>query len=171
LVVRNVENGSVPIDCEDLLRELVLLDPGSAQPAAQFASPGASAAIVSQVATKISVQQTAWWATWDPRFDSGPLISKSGIEGTLPSPVSVSPPDTPWFPIHLDWEIQFIPSEKPLEDWDLGEIDYSPGTTPPAQGALTMRGRTHLTGGAGKVAALTIRKALEQAARGGGAAS
>jgi hypothetical protein len=171
LLVRNVENGSVPIECEDLLRELAVLDPGSAQPAAQFASPGASAAVVSQVATKISVQQTAWWATWDPRFDAGPLISKSGIEGTLPSPVAVSPPDTPWFPIHLDWEIQFVPSEKPLEDWELGEIDYSPNTAPPGQGAITMIGRTHLTGGAGKVAALTIRKALEQAARGGGAAS
>jgi hypothetical protein len=171
LLIRNVENGSVPVECEDLLRELVLLDPGSAQAAAQFASPGFGAATVAQVAIKISVQQTAWWATWDPRFDPGPLIAKSGIEGTLPSPVAISPPDTPWFPVHLDWEIQFIPSFKPLQDWDLGEIDYSPTTAPPSQGAITMSGRTHLTGGAGRVAALTIRKALEQAARGGGAVS
>jgi len=171
LLVRNIENGSVPVECEDLLRELVLLDPGSAYPAAQFASPGFGAAIVAQVATKISVQQTAWWASWDPRFDAGPLISKSGIEGPLPSPVAVSPPDTPWFPVHLDWEVEFIPSPKPLVNWDLGEIDYSPNAPPPDQGAITMSGRVHLTGGAGKVAALTIRKALEQAARAGGAGS
>jgi hypothetical protein len=179
LLIRNVENGSVPIECEDLLRELVLLDPGSATPAAQsLAVPGIDPALL---ATRLSVEQTAWWAAWDPRFDAGPLLAQSGIAGTLPSPIGISPPDAPWFPVHLDWEVQFVPSAKPLEDWNLGEIDYLPQTTPPTfaltgssddpNDSITLTGRVHLTGGAAKVAAQSIRKALDQAARAGGSTS
>jgi hypothetical protein len=181
LLTRNVENGSVPLECEDLLRELVLLDPGSAAPAAQsLAVPGVDPA---QVATRLAVEQTAWWAAWDPRFDAGPLLAKSGIAGTLPSPIGISPPDTPWFPVHLDWEVEFLPSAKPLQDWELDEIDYLPQTPPPAMGTsgtpndanapapIPLTGRVHLTGGAAKVAAQTVRKALDQAARSGGSTS
>ncbi len=185
LLTRNVENGSVPIECEDLLRELVLLDPGSATPAAQsLAIPSIDPA---QVATRLGVEQTAWWAAWDPRFDPGPLLAMSGIAGTLPSPIGISPPDTPWFPVHLDWEVEFIPSAKPLQEWALDEIDYLPQTPPPSGDAnestndqnpnpnaptpITLTGRAHLTGGAAKVAAQTIRTALDQAARAGGSAS
>ncbi|HEX3091720.1 MAG TPA: hypothetical protein VHW72_03795 [Candidatus Angelobacter sp.] len=171
LLLRGIENGSVPVECEELLRELVLLDPGSANSAAQVVARPGIPMTVADIATRFAVEQTAWWASWDPRFDPGPLLSKSLIEGTLPSPVAISPPDTPWFPVHLDWEVQFIPSEKPLEDWELGEIDYSPVSMPASQDPVTLSGRVHLTGGAGKVAALTIKKALEQAARAGGASS
>jgi hypothetical protein len=181
LLTRNVENGSVPLECEDLLRELVLLDPGSATPAAQ--SLAIAGVDPTQVATRLAVEQTAWWAAWDPRFDAGPLLAKSGIAGTLPSPIGISPPDTPWFPVHLDWAVQFLPSAKPLHEWNLGEIDYAPQTASPATGTngdannpnapapVSLTGRVHLTGGAAKVAAQTIRKALDQAARAGGAAS
>lgn len=210
---RSVENGSVPHECEDLLRELVILDPSAAvnlaqsalTPVAPFrlsavarnaeapvsaAAPAPTPAQINAVAKNFVVEQTAWWATRDPRFDHGPLVANSGIAGTLPSPIAVTPPIKPWNPIHLDWQIEYIPSTNGVADWTLGEIDYStdPKLAPPAPdpnqqtdpngqptpqppGSLTLSGRAHLTGGAAATAAASLRIALSQAQSAGGAAN
>jgi hypothetical protein len=210
---RSVENGSVPLECEDLLREVVILDPSAAVNLAQAAltpvqpfrlsasarnaeAPFASAAPaptpgqINALAKNYVVEQTAWWATRDPRFDHGPLVANSGISGTLPSPIAVTPPVRPWNPIHLDWQIEYIPSTNGVADWSLGEIDYStdPRLAPPAPdptqktgpngepivqppGSLTLSGRAHLTGGAAATAAASLRIALSQAQSAGSAAN
>ncbi|HEY1986685.1 MAG TPA: hypothetical protein VGG85_14815 [Terracidiphilus sp.] len=211
---RSVENGSVPPECEDLLRETILLDPSAAVNLAQSAliaptpfrisatasaapAPAApvaaapTAAQINAVAKNFVVEQTAWWATRDPRFDHGPLVAISGIVGTLPSPIAVTPPVRPWNPIHLDWEIEYIPSTNGVKDWTLGEVDYStdptiappapdpgnqpgPNGQPPAQqppGSLILNGRAHLTGGAAATAAASLRQAMNQAQSAGGAGS
>ena len=102
--------------------------------AAPVATTAPPAAQLSAVARNFTVEQTAWWATRDPRFDHGPLIAQSGITGTLPSPIAITPPVQPWNPIHLDWEIEYIPSTNAVADWTLGEIDYTtdPTIAPPA---------------------------------------
>ena len=87
--------------------------------------PRPRSAQIKQVARNFMVEQTAWWATRDPRYDHGQLIAHSGISGTLPSPIAVTPPHQPWNPIHLDWQIEYIPSTNGVADWTLGEIDYS----------------------------------------------
>ena len=209
---RSVENGSVPVECEDLLREVVILDPSaavnlaqaaltpvqpfrgvanarSASPAPrQSATPQPTAAQINALAKNYVIEQTAWWATRDPRFDHGPLVANSGITGTLPSPIAVTPPVRPWNPIHLDWEIEYIPSTNGVADWSLGEIDYAtdpklaPATPDPTQktgpngepitqpaGSLILSGRAHLTGGAAATAAASLRTALSQAQSSGGA--
>ena len=218
---RGVENGSVPPECEALLREIVALDPSAAVSLAQAAltpalpfripsaavtagptqnqtagsnSPAAAAptaAQINQVASNLVVEQTAWWATRDPRFDHAPLIALSGIVGTLPAALAVSPPVKPWNPIHLDWQIEYIPSTNGVKDWSLGEIDLSTDsttapaapdpTTPqqpgpngqPAQGnppgSFVLSGRAHLTGGAAATAAASLRQAMSQAQAAGGA--
>lgn len=82
-----VGNGSVPLECEGLLRETVLLDNGSAATIA--ASVAASTAGTFDVATAklcASVEQTAWYALRDPHIDAAPLLAQSGIAGTLPAP-------------------------------------------------------------------------------------
>ena len=211
---RGIENGSVPPECEDLLRETILLDPSAAvnlaqaaltpsspfrvssasqkvaaAPTPQAASP--SSVQINQVAKNFVVEQTAWWATRDPRFDHAPLIAQSGIVGTLPSAIAVSPPVKPWNPIHLDWQIQYIPSTNGTSDWLLGEIDYTtdPTIAPPAPdptkapqpgpngqppagnppGSFVLSGRAHLTGGAAATAAASLRQAMTQAQAAGGA--
>jgi len=208
VLARGIENGSVPPECEDLLRETVLLDPSAAvnlahaalTPSAPFRASSASlipgqiaqatapsAAEVNLVAQNMAVEQTAWWATRDPRFDHAPLAAQSGIAGTLPSPIAVSPPVRPWNPIHLDWRIEYIPSANGQKDWTLGEIDYTtdpslapaapvPGSTdangspiPDPQGSLILSGRCHLTGGAASTAAASLRQAINQALAAGGA--
>jgi hypothetical protein len=171
---RGVENGSVPPECEDLLRETVLLDPGAAVVLAQT-SQGlkASSSLVSQVAQNFTVEQTVWWATRDPNFDHAPLIALSGIAGTLPAAMAVSPPVKPWNPLHLDWSLQYIPSTNSVKDWSLGEIDYTPNsdTLPPmtdTQAGILLQGRAHLTGGSAATAAASLRRAMDQALAAGG---
>ncbi|UWZ84400.1 hypothetical protein [Occallatibacter riparius] len=209
---RGVENGSIPPECEDLLRECILLDPSAAvhlaesalNPVAPFrgsattrnappfaaeARTAPSTATINQVARSLMVEQTAWWATRDPRYDHSQLIALSGISGTLPSPIAITPPVRPWNPIHLDWQIEYIPSTHAVADWSLGEIDYStdpkaapatpdPGpiqvpanVTPDSQpaGSFTLAGRAHLTGGAATTAAASLRQAISQAQAAGGA--
>ncbi|MGA8043258.1 MAG: hypothetical protein WCA37_10675, partial [Terracidiphilus sp.] len=210
---RGVENGSIPPECEDLLRETILLDPAASyslasaalNPAPLFrassnvAAPGAAAPqaapiqVVNQVAANLSVEQTAWWATRDPRFDHGPLMATSGFVGTLPAPHAIAPPVSPWEPRHLDWEIEYIPSTSGISDWSLGEIDFTsdpkvapsvplpdpaslsgitqgkPVATTPA-GSYVFVGRAHLTGSAGAAAAASLRQAMSQAQAAGGAA-
>ena len=163
---RGVENGSVPHECEDILTEVVLIDPGTAAVAAQAA--GTAPANQQAVATNFMVEQTAWWATRDPRFDAGPLVARSGIRGTLPSPIAVSLPVRPWTPIHLDWKIEYVPSPGGLADWPLDEIDFiaqqPPPATGPNDGGITLSGRAHLTAGVASTAAQGVKTALQQAA-------
>jgi hypothetical protein len=186
LLERGVENGSVPPECEDLLRETVLFDPGASVAAAQAATftpsrvgtvaVGRAAAIAPTdlaLARNFTVEQTVWWATRDPRVDPGPLIARSGIAGMLPSPIAVTPPVRPWTPIHLDWRIQFIPSANGAGDWTLDETDFDPGeqklpSPEDTQSGTILSGRAHLTGGAASTIAQGIRTALAQAASASG---
>ncbi len=171
---RGVENGSVPPECEDLLRETVLLDPGAAVVLAQASQgPKAASTLTTQVARNFAVEQTVWWATRDPNFDHAPLVAMSGIAGTLPAALAVSPPVKPWNPLHLDWSLEYIPSINSVKDWSLGEIDYAPNTAnlPIANGGSTpiqLQGRAHLTGGAAATAAASLRRAMDQALAAGG---
>jgi hypothetical protein len=172
LLLRGVENGSVPPECEDLLRETVLHDPGTAVHAAR-ASTSLQGAQLLQQAQNFMVEQTAWWATRDPRVDHAPLITKSGIAGMLPSAIAVSPPVHPWTPLHLEWKVQYIPSPNGVDDWSLQEIDFhSNDKALPATGDTTsgiiLSGRALLTGGVAANVASTVRNALKQAASAAG---
>lgn len=178
LLGSRVSNGSVPPECNDLLNELALLDPGSATFAARVGSRGKKRLTTKQVdqaARTYAVEQTAWWATWDPRRDSAPLAARSGYSGTLPCGLAVSAPFKPWVPLHLDWEIEYVPSAD-VANWQLGEVDFdAKPDTIPAAGAIpagtVLRGRALLTGGAAQTAAAALRQTLERAASVGGSAA
>ena len=175
LLERGAENGSIPPECEDLLREAVLLDPGASVPAAQI-STGLSGAKLLAQAQNVAVEQTAWWATRDPRTDAAPLVAKSGYTGMIPSPIAVNPPTIPWSPLHLDWEVQYIPSAHDSNDWNLDETDYHPkAANLPAANDLAsgfiLTGRVLLTGGAAATIASSVRVVLKQASQAAGSGS
>lgn len=186
LLLGGLQNGSIPPECEDLLCETVLHDPGSAAVAAQQskwmstsrfgAAASPAAASVTDVAKNFAVEQTAWWATRDPRVDHGPLLANSGFAGTLPSPVAVAMPRQPWTPIHLDWEVQYVPSKNGIADWSLDENDFVPDATKLPSGddiaqGITLKGRAHLTAGIADTVASSVRRALTQAALSAGSGS
>ncbi|HEY3626485.1 MAG TPA: hypothetical protein VGL00_09375 [Terracidiphilus sp.] len=189
LLLGGLQNGSIPPECEDLLRETVLHDPGSAAVAAQqsrwmssnqFGSGNVAAAAaapsVMDVARNFAVEQTAWWATRDPRVDHGPLLANSGYRGTLPSSMSVAMPRQPWTPLHLDWEVQYVPSQNGIADWPLDENDFlpDPAKIPSTDGVargVTLKGRAHLTAGIADTVASSVRQAMSQAALSAGSGS
>lgn len=168
LLERGIENGSVPPECEDLLRELTVLDPGTALVAARAsAGPKAAAPVIQALAQNFAVEQTAWHATRDPRVDHGPLLSLSGIGGRLPSPIAISLPVHPWNPLRLDWRIEYLPSAGGVDDWQLDEIDYQIKTLQPGS-AIIFENSCLLTQASNTIVAASIRKAVEQAASAGG---
>ena len=188
LLLGGLQNGSIPPECEDLLRETVLHDPGSAAVAAQQSRwmssnqfnasnvAAVAAPSIMEVTKNFVVEQTAWWATRDPRVDHGPLLANSGYKGTLPSPIAVAMPRQPWTPLHLDWEVQYVPSKNGIADWSLDENDFIPDTTKlpstddVAQG-VTLKGRAHLTAGIADTVAASVRQTMKQAALSAGSGS
>ncbi len=180
LLTRGVENGAVPPECDALLSETVLLDPGSAVAAAVA---GRTSAPTNRVEA-VLVEQTVWWALRNPAIDPAPIVSRSGYTGHLPSPIAITPPQRPWVPLHLDWEVEVDPDA--IGDWALDEIDFVPATatttgtqstgtqstgtqsSPPAQPPRVLRGRSLLTAGIASTAAAAARKALTDASRAGG---
>jgi hypothetical protein len=174
---RGVENGSVPPECEEILGEVAMLDPGSSAPIVQSATRGiaVAAAAVSQEVRRVMTEQTVWWAMRDPRIDHGPILAKSSLGGLLPSPVAVTPPVHPWSPLHLEWRVEFIPSPGGKSDWTLGEVDYNESVPqlPPQQGVpgtMVIEGRAALNHGANTALATAVRRALDQVAKAGGSA-
>lgn len=172
-----VGNGSVPPECDELLQELAVLDPGSSTFGARAGVRGDARLTTDQVkqaARAYTVEQTVWWASRDPKRDLAPLAAKSGIAGWLPCPIAVAPPARPWVPLHLDWEVEYVPHDP--ASWSLGEIDFDTAAdSVPAPDALpagqVMRGRALLSAGAAQAAADTVRKAIERAQKSGGSVS
>ena len=179
-LVRGVENGSVPVECEALLAETALLDPGSGPAiAAAYAASGQSAggaSAQSAALQNITAEQTAWWSLRDPQADHAGVLARSGFAGTLPAPFSVSPPAGPWTPLHLEWQASFLPSPATPNDtdeagdvagWALGEIDYDLAgkNGQPAGDAVPLSGRAPLTGGAAQALSTAVSNAISQAAR------
>jgi hypothetical protein len=172
---RGVENGSVPPECEELLGEATLLDPGSSAHVVQSGTRGLTAQNAALQTTHVMTEQTAWWSLRDPRVDHGPLLSKVSFTGMLPAPIAVTPPVHPWSPVHLEWRIQFIPSAGGAADWQLGEIDFNESVPklPPSVNplnTLTLEGRSPLTSGASATLAAAVRQSLSQIANSGGMA-
>jgi hypothetical protein len=172
---RGVENGSVPPECDEILGEAAILDPGASAPIVNSASksvPIPAAQLAAQV-QNVMVDQTAWLVTRDPRIDRAPVVSRSAYTGILPSPISIGLPNIPWNPVHLDWSIQFIPSAGGINDWHLGESDYDeslpklPSAQPP--NPITLQGRAPLHDGAADIAAKAVQQALDQMSRVAGA--
>jgi hypothetical protein len=179
LLERRVSNGSVPIECDDLLRETVLLDPGSSTAAVtrmrgRDAGAGDDRNRTLRLASNWGVEQTAWWVTNDPRIDPGPVLTHSGVTGTLPAPIAITPRSHPWNPLHIDWRVEFTPSATGVSEWALGELDFEPAAAgavaaATAPGPMVIEGRALVTPGAARTLADAARAAIEAGAKTGGA--
>lgn len=141
-VLPDWEIPGTPPEVHALLEEAASLDPGSAPDleAGQEPSPVAAA-------------RAAWWTSWEPDAGDGdppPFV----VTGVPPSPVAVTPPTRPWTPLHLDWELHWLPSPRGAKDWGLGEVDYELPESGPALGEhQTFTGRAPLTPGGADVLA------------------
>ncbi len=177
ILAGGVANGSVPPECDDLLNEIAVLDPGSATFAARASARAVArlpAEQVTRAARTYGVEQTVWWASRDFRRDLAPLAARSGFDGVLPCAIAVSPPLRPWVPLHLDWDVEYVAHDP--ANWKLGEIDFDAAvdTIPAADrmpAGVALKGRALLTGGAAQTAAAAVRQTLARAQQAGGSAS
>jgi hypothetical protein len=162
-----VDSGSVPAECQGLLGETALLDPGAAPAIVAAVGSRVPAAATTAARRNVTVEQTAWYALRDPRIDHGPLLAHSGITGMLPAPFAIAPVTRPWTPLHLDWSMEYIASPQGIADWQLGEVDFTlhPNAAIPGAGSgIVLAGRSTMTGGASATLASAVRNALVQAA-------
>jgi hypothetical protein len=177
LLARRLTRAGLPVECDDLLAEIVLLDPGSARPAAQLVLPPVASNDpgIDELAGTFLVEQTVWWVLRDPSVDASAIERYSGLHGTLPSPLAVTPPSSPWTPRHLDWEVEVFRSPRGLDDWTLGELDFDlddPAGAPATPGTgTTIRARSLLTGKVAETAAAAGREAIRVAQLAGGEAA
>jgi hypothetical protein len=180
-----INSGGIPPECDDLLAECALFDPGGAAMVAAAAQrqnsyynsavariQGLPAAPPPNVATStlvrnVMVEQTAWWVIRDPRIDPGPVVANTAFVGVLPAPISVSLPVFPWHPVHLDWTVEYIPDPGGFGDWQLGEIDYTTSAAPSGT-PITFSGRAPVTAAATAIMADAVRTARDQLQRMGG---
>ncbi|MCP3887530.1 MAG: hypothetical protein GY702_01495 [Desulfobulbaceae bacterium] len=135
----------VPAVAADLLIELASLDPGSAPDLAS--TPAADVSPVARL-------RAAWWESFAAGAVEASSIPDALITGILPSPLAIAPPERPWSPMHLDWEVSYLPSTHGTHDWDLGESDYElkqPPEVPDESGAVSLSGRTMLSATAAKL--------------------
>ena len=150
------------------MRETVLLDPGSARAAALHVVPEPAEEIV----MAFMVEQTVWWALRDPLVDASALLAHSGLGGTLPSPLAVTPPAIAWAPRHLDWTVEVFPSPGGADRLDAGrDRPRAPRPAGPRRAApgsgRTISGRSLLTGGVAQAAAAAGRQAIDVGALAG----
>jgi hypothetical protein len=173
ILAAGVTNGSVPVECQALLAETALLDPGSAPAIVAVAGAAVPAAAAAAARGNVAVEQTAWYALRDPRVDHGPLLAQSGIAGMLPAPFAIAPAARPWTPLHLDWSVEYLASPHGIADWQLGEIDFTlqaGAAIPQAGSGILLSGQSTVTGGASATLAAAVRNAVTQAAAVGGTA-
>jgi hypothetical protein len=72
----------------------------------------------------VAAARARWWATFDPTQPAPDALDGAAIQGSLPSPVGVTPPTRPWSPLHVEWSASYLPSPRGAHDWILGEVDY-----------------------------------------------
>jgi hypothetical protein len=163
-----IANPDIPPECLELLAELALLDPGSSPVLTQALAPGRTPTpVTASLRRRIEVEQTAWWAMRDTRVDPSGLVTLSGLTGTLPSPIAVTPARRPWTPVHLEWRVEYGHAPRAPRGWRLGDVDFEP-ETPEPDAPLVLEGRTLVTPAAAHLAGSAARRAYRQALRIGG---
>lgn len=153
-----LDHGGLPPECAQLLGELALLDPGGGALVTTVAR--ARAPRIQDVGLRVEVEQTAWWALRRSDVAGSEILARSGLRGVLPSPIALRPPQRPWVPLHLDWELEYRPA--PASAWTLGETEFVPPAVTTTVSDV-FRGRVLLSAGASNALSLSMKEVLRQA--------
>lgn len=119
----------VPPEVADLCVEAYLLDTENSAALAATAGPLVGDSDTTTLAQTIATQQTLVWNTAsDPALDLQTLADAAGLNGTIPSLLSVAYWESPWTPLFLDWQVTWYPSgansAANLAAWDFDAIDF-----------------------------------------------
>ena len=184
----DLRSGQLPIEVGHLYAEAVLLDQTNAplmadvmlgqkqrgeidkmiQGASHLQNVQVQAITRESAELKAQVEQTLLWNRYvDPVVDSQALAAVSGLEGKPPVPFALAAWQRPWTPLHLDWEVEWIPTAGLERGWTLGENDFKPRQSAEDAAAESaagqpISGRTLLTPAVAEVLADTLTKFLEE---------
>jgi len=137
----DVLTGQVPVEASDIFHEALLLDEENAQIAANHIMGKqdngelsrefpAKKYQINELNENLLINSFRVQATMLNNIYINPYMcvqtaaSFSGIEGRMPLPFAVKPWCRPWIPLHMDWEVEWLPSDSREADWQLGEFDY-----------------------------------------------
>ena len=172
-----LKNANMPAEIATLFDELLLLDEGNADVAAQSYArqrPAFSSNegrelerltdkdFASRYQVQIGISKNAYL---DPNLAVDGLRNYAAWSGELirtSPPYSIKPWRQPWTPIHFDWEVEWFPTKNRTKDWRLGEHDYDAKMDESVEGEnpFTYSGTSLLTPAASKVTAGQIEKLL-----------
>jgi len=128
-----------------LLEELASLDPASA--------PDLDAATANSTSPVAQVR-ARWWNSFAAGEVETPALKDAAIKGILPSPLAIAQPERPWTPLHLDWQLSYLPSAHGAHDWELVDSDYElpkPARVPAEDSAISYSGRSSLSATAARM--------------------
>jgi hypothetical protein len=142
-----------PADAWPLLVETAALDPSSA--------PDLAAATPAQPSPDAAAR-AAWLAD--------PTVLPSALAGTLPTPVGILGPVRPWTPMHVEWQLDWMPATDGIHAFTLGSVDFEtpdPDALPATEAAQPLQGRSLLTASPARIAAGGTTSALALLRRAG----
>jgi hypothetical protein len=147
-LVAPLENGGLPPECDDLLRELALDDVTQLEQTAAFAAQARSLPLEA-VTARLRAEHALRWDTAAPLAGKDALAPASLWAGSQPSPVATTYWRQPWDPLFLEWELALSVDDE-MDRWQLADVDLdvAAGATP-APGAdvapIVAQGRVLLT--------------------------
>lgn len=145
MATSRLQSGQIPPETHALFNEALLLDLDNASIASQhILGLQSSGALKTQypsqqhkldtLTTESITQRYQVQASLlknlniNPELDAQALASVVTIKGRQPNEFAQKPWRKPWTPLHMDWQVEWIPNENHREDWHLDEHDYETTT-------------------------------------------
>ncbi|MBV1921068.1 MAG: hypothetical protein KUG73_10325, partial [Pseudomonadales bacterium] len=139
---RKISSGQLPRESQALFNEALLLDLDNANIAAnhvqelktsgdldkqypkhQHTLDDLTESILTQrYQVKVSLSKNLYV---NPELDAQIITNSSDIEGLQPSEFAQKPWRKPWMPLHMDWQVEWIPNADFRAGWSLDEHDYN----------------------------------------------
>jgi hypothetical protein len=147
-IVAPLDNGGLPPECDELLRELVLEDTTQLAATASYAAQARSLPLAATTARLTAEHALRWDTTTSPTAKDA-LRPASLWAGTESSPLATTPWRQPWVPLFLEWELALTVDDD-MTRWTLAEVDLdvADGASPDPDSSvqpITAQGRVLLT--------------------------
>lgn len=101
-----------------------------------------------------------------PGSDPSDPLPVVRTDGVYPAPLSITLPERPWNPLHLDWSVEWTPSRRALHDWVLDDIDFEPASSAASDAtSLLIKGQAILTASPAKELRDAIQATIDSLGR------
>jgi hypothetical protein len=147
-LVAPLDNGGLPPECDELLRELALEDTTQLAATTSYVAKARSLPLAA-VTARLTAEHALRWDTTTSPAAKDALRPASLWAGTEASPLATTPWRQPWVPLFLEWELALTVDDD-MTRWTLAEVDLdvADGASPDPNSSvqpITAQGRVLLT--------------------------